>query len=1712
MVQQLIMDKFIPLHEEIFLKSATTPESRAIIDQNEGISFNSLDHFSSKLAWQLQESGIGPGSKVGIYLHPDLSLAISIFAVLKSGAAYIPLSPHFPEERIRFILHDAAAKFVITDKTLSNALASVHTPLFIPDWPSLKQHDERRVLKPIDINPSDLAYILYTSGSTGNPKGVMIEHRNLSYYIHWFCQSVISQSRVGLPLTSSFIFAAAVTQFYSTLLSGKTLHMLDPFMVRQPEKLLEWYATHPEMGLYCVPTLWSEILHYLETRNGAVSENMAPSCVYLSGEAVTDVLLKRCFRFFPNLQLWNLYGPTEATANLTATRLYPENPVNIGKPLEGTKIFIVGDDLALVDTGAPGELLASGPGIARGYLNLPGLTSKTFFPITFNGGAPIDVYRTGDLVKEDESGLLIYLGRKDQQVKIRGFRIELPEIEQALLAIPEVKHAILKVVEDRQNGKRLAAYLVYKREITIPVNELRKHLRRTLPDFMVPEVFVTLEHLPQLPNGKIDRKLLPLPGIQRPDLGYQFISPVTPDEKRMIRVWEEVLGIEGVGLEDNFFDLGGNSLKANAIVVELNAATGVSIQIKNIFDALTPGSLVRHIALTSENQQTEMVSDSKPAFVHTTSHKSYSPEDEFPGGLPPGLSENQKALWFVQHAYPTLSAYNILYSIAITGSLDLKALEKALSQIIDKYPILKTKFQIKKNQNREEHQVLNDKLLETFNPQPENLPFSSSQAHAHATTQAALPFNLDQALPFRMILYELEDHQFLLAFIVHHIVFDGSSFEIFLRELSFFYDQEKSGFLSGPTVPAVSYNHFCEEEMHYLSGIKYSEDRQYWQQQLLSAPTHFEIPTDFTRPATVTYEGGQVRSIIDPILKSKLKKISDDVGASMFMTCLAAFSILLYRHTDRKDFLVGIPVANRVKKTFVSMMGYLVNTMLFRAKIDPGLSFMDWLGLVREQILENLHHSRFPFSRMSEVIKTERIPGINPFFQVMFAYHETNWEFSTRSGINGMAGETFFGCSKFDLFTEIFDRKEDTEIVVTYSSQLYHPATVAILLDHFIQLLEHLCISPEAKMNELILHSPAEYNRIVYTWNQNVFTHENKENIVDLIDQQIERTPDLPALVSRHEVISYREMGHKTDVMASNLRRLGFKNGMTAGIHIENSPVMVMCIIAVFKAGGIYIPMDPYYPQERLRYVIEKTRTRFLVVDDDCANRKQELSEQIIPVSKLLIESADHLPAGTYGHTNSDGLAYIMFTSGSTGNPKGVMVGHDSLRNLLVWMKMEINLSPKDTVLSTASINFDISFIELFAPLISGARLVLEKRSGLQAPEKIEAILNEMKVNIIQFVPSGLKALCDAGTLRRASHLRCIISGGEKLSKILQEQIFGEFDGELINSYGPTEATVYVTCWHCLRDNPLRTVPIGTPIFNASMYILNENLEPAPIGITGEIYIGGDVLADGYFEDPEQTSSRFLANPFIQGTGNRIYKTGDLGRFLHNGSVEILGRSDHQVKVRGFRIELGEVESVIQRFPGVRHVSVQVSDKTAEDVRLSAYLIPEPGSTINKNELRDFLRLHLPVYMIPGHFMILPKFPSLPNGKLDTKSLVSLRPHAPKIPEFIHHQMNETEVSLSAIWNEILDHDSFTLKDNFFEAGGHSLLLVRMKELIAEKLNAEVSIVDLFHYPSISSLAAFLRKDKPENPISDIAKRVAMRNRNIKQQIIKRIFPDKNQF
>lgn len=1692
------MNRFTPIHEEIFSIAATKPADAAVIQGGEILTYGALESFSSTLAALLRDLGSGPGKCVGIYLEPSLRMAVCLLAVLKSGAAYIPVSPAFPAERIKFILDDAGACLLISDPLLPQPYGLEKTKIFFPDWDLVTDPQRQRKCEALHPEPADLAYILYTSGSTGNPKGVMIEHRNLSYYVHWFCEKIMPQTRVALPLTSSFIFAAAVTQFYSTLLDGRALHILDPMLIRQPAALMEWYTHHPGHGIYCVPTLWSGILGFLRSADGRVPGLTPPPVVYLSGEAVPDEMIETTFESLPQSQLWNLYGPTEATANITACRLYPGDKSHIGSPLDGTRVFIVDENLEPVKQGEIGELLASGEGIARGYVNLPELTASTFIYRGMNGEENLKLYRSGDLVREEAPGKLKFIGRKDQQVKIRGYRVELSEIEHALSAVPSVKHAAVRALENGSDSKTLVAWLMFRENVSMSIPQLRSILGRTLPDFMLPERFIILDRFPLLPNGKTDRRSLPLPGSERPELGYPAAVAVSAGEKAMVRIWEEVLGMEGIGTDDNFFDLGGNSLKANALSIETRLRMEGQVSLRDIFENPTPAGMLR-IAVAREGT----VEENKviPALE--------SPVSDIRERSVKDASENQKALWFLQHAEPQLCAYNIFYSVCLDGPLDVNHLGGALERILEVNPGLTSAFlpgadsPVEKsipgqgNSTREIMTVITGQSV------------SWEDALGLARLEASKPFELGKGSPFRFILYSTGHDSHILAVIIHHIVFDGLSFGNFLLQLRDFYDEAKAGLRPAGSHRMDRISSFAAEERAYLESAAYQSDRAYWKNLLGGVSTFYELPTDFVRPEGMSQAGGQVRTKIDPALMERIKAFSDSSGASMFMTCLAAFSVLLYRHSGRLDFLIATPVANRNSRDLLGSLGYYVNTMLFRTGIDPALSFAGWLGRLKEQTLESLSHSRFPLNHLTGLILTDRIPGINPFFQVMFAYHETAWDFFASGPLKIKGREEFNGFSKFDLYTEFFCSPSETQLVFTYSAALYRRETMEALAAHLVQILSSVCGAPGDPLYGLSMMSRSEYEKVVYGWNNTLHPLPPGKTLPGMILEQVCLTPGNTALVSRTTSYTYSEMGEKASMLADALRKLGIKKSDPVGIHLENSPDMVLCILAVFLAGAVYIPLDPYYPEERLRYVIEKTGTKLLVTDEERRDGREHFPARLVSPGELMNLSA---PGGEPNcRCNAQDVAYIMFTSGSTGNPKGVVIRHDSLLNFLLWMKDELAFGPGDSFLSTTSINFDISFLELFTPLISGARLVIEKRSELQAPEKVEAILNGMKVNTVQFVPSGWKALCDAGVPSRVKSLKTMISGGEKLSKNLQEQLFAQSAASLLNLYGPTEATVYMAFWRCVRDSRLRMVPIGRPIYNAAFYILDGELKPVPVGVTGEAWLGGNILAEGYFDDDLQTASRFLPDPFSGVPGAKMYRAGDLCRFLADGAIEFLGRIDHQVKVRGFRIEPGEVESTILRFKGVSRAIVHAQEHGEDDIRLTAFLVPSGPEGVDEYALREFLRLHLPAYMIPGHFITAPAIPALPNGKTDYKSLLKMRPAAPVLPKFIREKMNETEEQLKNIWKDLLGHESFTVTDNFFEVGGHSLLLVRMKDQIAEKMKEEVSIVDLFHYPTIRSISVFLRKEIKGHDHSDIERRVASRNKSIRQQVSKRLFRGNNE-
>ena len=1666
--------------------AAKTPDAVAVRFEDASLTYAELNRQANRVARALIGAGLEPESPVCICLEPGPPLAAAVLGVLKAGCAYVPISSAYPPQRIEYILNDSRADVLLTQSSLLHKVGHTSADVITLEHILASSSDRDREDSHHAIEPEQTAYILYTSGSSGNPKGVMVPHSSLAYYVGWHRFHLREEmGRVDLPLSSSICFAAAVTQFYTPLMLGRTLHILLEDTVRRPETLFAWYAEHRGFGLYCVPTLWNGLVTFAEKSKASGEPIEGPRCVLLSGEAVNESLIERSFKLWPDLRIWNLYGPTEATANGSAGELHAGRPVTLGTPLVGTRIHLVDEAMREVAPGETGELCIRGEGVATGYLNLPELTRERFLTDPFDAGSGQRLFRTGDLAKYDEEGALVFVGRKDFQVKVRGYRIECGEVEKALLEHDAVRQVVVVCCDSPALDKQLVAYLTFDVTRYASADELRAFLALRLPDYMIPASFVVLESFPQLANGKIDRSRLPPPGNARPSLAYPFVRPASLREKQIVRIWEEVLGLEGVGTQDNFFDLGGNSLKIAAAISRLRELLQADVSFRHFFDYPTPSALASVLkGATQDGGQTN------------------GPVERLPRRPTYTSAVNQQSLWLLSQTVQDLSAYNMQFSLRLEGALDFDSLRHSIAEIIRRHESLRTVFKVENDRPVLEILDFTEPSIEVVDLRELEDVLRETEAARLASEECDRPFRLASGPLYRFKLFRLDDERQRLYVTVHHIIFDGRSIGVFAREFVKHYRAHRAGKPLPTATTAVQYQDYVAWQEQQFSGEARDRLSRFWKENLEGGPLVLDFPTDYTRPSLQTYKGAYLKARLDAELKETLADFNRREQSTPFMTLLAVFYALLYRYSNQEDILVGCPVANRNHPDLEGLIGYFANINVMRARLARSQSFRELLAAVRDNCLRAFEHGSLPFAKLVELMRPGKSLSHTPIFQVTFAYHDKLFRGQIDEQLLLDTYEDGNRAAKFDLAFDVQESRDGLELRLTYNTDLFAEETIGRFLSQYTRLLAGALADPEKHVARYELVSKAELQRTLVDWNSTGFDNERGRCLHHLFEQQAEQSPNSTALIFDGQQLTYDALNRRANQLARHLLARGVRKGSIVGVHMKRSADMIVALLGILKAGGAYLPLDPYYPHERIAYVIEDSGVPLIVTERGL--------EAQLPAGRAILISPDAEWTEIDKHASenlSDGddadphaLMYLMYTSGSTGNPKGVMLSHAGPSNYVLWMRHQFPLTADDKVLAKTSINFDISVWEIFLPLVAGAQLVVGRDEDLQAPDSLAALIRREQITNVQFVPSALKAFVDSGLLPACDSLSRIFSGGEALSVRLREEVFESFTGELHNLYGPTEASIYVSHYACRPDDPLRSVSIGRPIHNAKMYILDEQLNPAPVGMNGELYLGGKVLADGYFKRPDTTAAKFLPDPFSCQPGARMFKTGDVARFLSDGRIEFLGRADRQVKVRGYRIELGEIEHSLARHPRVQHAIVIVREDRTDDVRLVAYLLYRDKKGPVEAELRDYLKQKLPDYMIPSTFVELDSIPLLPNNKVNMKALP--RPEFRKnIGEGLERNYgSECERTLAHIWEEVLETEKFGPDDNFFDVGGHSLLIVRLRSLIEQRLGVEVSNIDLFQYVTIRSLARHLSsREQPARGVAfEMARRAALRNRRLR--------------
>jgi amino acid adenylation domain-containing protein len=1674
---------------------ARTPKAVAVTFVEQHLTFAALNRRANQLAHYLQKQGVGPDTLVGMCVERSLEMVVGLLGVLKAGGAYVPLDPTYPPERLAFMLQDSQAPVLLTQAQLVDRLPIQQTngqtiqPNLVcldADWSLVAQESDTTPTNA--ATPGNLAYVIYTSGSTGLPKGAMIRHQGLVNYLTWCQRAYPVQAGRGAPVHSSISFDLTVTGLFAPLLAGRRVQILPEDV--GVETLSTALQQQQDYSLVKITPAHLELLSQQLAPQEAAGRTRA---FIIGGENLLAESVAFWQKYAPGTLLVNEYGPTETVVGCCVYKVSPDEyrpgSVPIGQPIINTQLYILDSRLSPLPAGAIGELYIGGDGVARGYLNRPELTAAKFVPDPFGQEAGARLYKTGDLARYLPGGDIEFLGRTDHQVKVRGFRIELGEIEAVLSQHAAVQETIVLAREDTPGDKRLVAYVVTADDD----GDLRGYLKDRLPEYMVPSAFVTLDALPLTTNGKVDRRALPVPDWTRPELGATFVAPRTPEEEILAGIWAGILGVERVGVYDTFFDLGGHSLLATQVISRLRDAFDVELPVRALFEAPTVAGLAASVEAARREAQGLSAPPIEPL-----------PRD---AGLELPLSFAQQRLWFLDQLEPGSPFYNLPTAVRLTGPLDVVALKQSLNEVVRRHEALRTTFASAEGRPL---QVIAARMTLAL-PVVDLTGLEERQVEAQrlATAEARRPFDLAQGPLLRACLLRLEDsehseHVVLLN--MHHIVSDGWSMNVLIQELAALYVAFSSGDASlqvgreGALLPElpIQYADFAHWQRNWLQGEVLGAQLAYWKEQLAGLSPLLELPTDRPRPAVQTFRGAQKTFVLPPELSTALKDLSYAENATLFMTLLAAFQTLLYRYTGQKDISVGTPIANRNRSAIEGLIGFFVNTLVMRADLTGAPSFRELLGRVREAALGAYAHQDVPFEMLVDVLQPQRDMSHSPLFQVMFVLQNTPTQAQALSSDLVLSSvEADEGTARFDLTLTMVEDARGLGGFIEYNVDLFDTVTVERLIAHFQTLLMGIVADPDLCVARLPLLTGAERQQLLATWNDTAASDARAQDQCahELFEAQVARTPDAVAVVFDDLALTYQALNRRANQLAHHLQKLGVRAETLVGISVQRSPDMVVGLLGILKAGGVYLPLDPTYPQNRLSFMLEDAQVSILLTQAqlDPISTTQSLAPARSagdPIPNTVRLDADwariaqESDANPTGNVTPENLAYVIYTSGSTGRPKGALLRHRGLCNLVRAAIPTFGVGADSRVLQFASFSFDASVEEIFKTLSAGASLCLIRQETLLSPPDLLRTLREQAITTVTLPPSLLKVLPAEGL----PALQTVVSAGESCSPdVVARWAPGR---RFLNGYGPTEATVAVSFYRVERVSEEMTyVSIGRPLANAQIYLLDAQLQPVPVGVPGELHIGGVGLARGYLRRPGLTAAKFIPNPFSDEPGKQLYGTGDLARHRPDGRIEFLGRLDHQVKVRGFRIELGEIEALLQQHPALQAAAVLAREGDGQgpsgDKRLVAYVVPTAGqgdAAAVAGELRNFLLDSLPEYMVPAAFVMLDALPLTPNGKVDRRVLPAPDLARSELEKTFVAPRDELERQVTQIWEQVLGVQPIGVKDNFFELGGHSLLAVQLVAQIQQHTGQNVSLLALFQSPTIEHLVRVLRRQSGTAP------------------------------
>ncbi|SIT78514.1 MULTISPECIES: non-ribosomal peptide synthetase [Burkholderiaceae] len=1634
------------VHQLFEAQVERTPEATALVFENQTFSYAQLNSQANRLAHQLIELGVKPDARVAICVELSPALVVGMLAILKAGGAYVPLDPAYPSERLAHILADAVPSIVLADATGRAALGeaalascTVLDPATLPALP--------------DTNPSvvgltarHLAYVIYTSGSTGTPKGVMVPH-------HAIARLVINSDFVDIRTDDRVAFAAnpafdaSTFEVWAPLLNGATVVVIDHDTVLMPAAFAHTLREQRISILWFTVGLFNQMAAQVGT---AFSQLKA---LIVGGDVLDARWVAQVMRGSPPEQLINGYGPTESTTFATTYKItsVPETnaSIPIGRPIANTRVYLLDAHGQPVPLGAVGELYIGGAGVARGYLNRPELTAERFVPDPFSDEAGARLYKTGDLARYRPDGNLEFVGRNDDQVKVRGFRIEPGEIATCLTAHPQVRDAVV-VATGEGTDKRLVAYVQAEADEQL-ASTLRAQVAAGLPEYMVPSAFVRLDAFPLTPNGKLDRRALPAPDDAA--LAHQaYEAPQGELETTLAAIWAELLGVKQVGRHDSFFALGGHSLLAVRLMNRVRML-GADVPLATLF--ATPTLAAFAAALDAHLQQgTDALPDITPVSRE--------------GGLP--LSFAQQRLWFLAQLDGVSDTYHIPLALHVRGSLDRAAWQQALDALFARHEALRSTFVSVDGQPQVQ-------LLPADTGVPlrwhdlRGVPNAPAKLARLRHEVAHAPFDLARGPLIHACGIQVADDEYVMLLTQHHIVSDGWSIGVFARELSALY-AASVGAQADPLPPlAVQYPDYAAWQRQWLTGERLQAQSDYWRATLADAPVLLALPTDRPRPAQQSFAGAQVPVHIDAATTRALKRLSAEYGTTLFMTVLAAWSAVLARLSGQHDVVIGTPSANRNHRQIEPLIGFFVNTLALRVDLSGEPDIAELLARVRRTTLDAQAHQDLPFEQVVEVVQPPRRLNHTPLFQVMFAWQNNEPGEWRLPGLTATPAELEYDIAKFDLELNLSEVGDEIIGSLGYATALFERSTIEWHVGYLQTMLRAMVACPQQPVATLELLSPDERQLLLDTWNATQQAYPSHWCVHQLFEAQVERTPEAPALVFEAQTLSYAQLNAQANRLAHQLIEWGVRPETRVAICVQRSAALVVGLLAILKAGGAYVPLDPSYPGERLAHILADAAPSIVLAD---AAGRAALGEAALAECTVLDPAT--LPALPDTNPSVAGLtarhlAYVIYTSGSTGTPKGVMVPHHAIARLVI-NNGYVDISAGDRVAFAANPAFDASTFEVWAPLLNGATVVVIDHDTVLMPAAFAHTLREQRISIL-WLTVGLFNQMVTQVDTAFSQLKALIVGGDVLDARWVAQVMRESPPEqLINGYGPTESTTFATTYKITSvPETNASIPIGRPIANTRVYLLDAHGQPVPLGAVGELYIGGAGVARGYLNRPELTAERFVPDPFSDEAGARLYKTGDLARYRPDGNLEFVGRNDEQVKIRGFRIEPGEIAACLTAHPQVRD-TVVVTTGGGQDKRLVAYVVAEPNEAL-VGTLRAHVSAALPEYMVPSAFVRLDAWPLTPNGKLDRRALPAPDDEALAYQAYEAPQ-GELEATLAAIWAELLSVERVGRHDSFFALGGHSLLAMRLISRVRTALGVDLAIRTLFEAPTLAGLARHL--------------------------------------